>query len=310
MKKIFCILTSICLSVGMFAQTNTTSINLFPLVEDWAEPFPTTAKAYVENKLMALCSAQGISSTDYLSQFFITVRATPLTKDILPTTPMQIAENMELTFYIADNINQKVFATTSINVKGVGTTEAKAYMDALKHINITSNRLQAFVQAGQEKIIAYYNAEAPTKLKEARALVQMKQYEAAMYIAASIPSACRYFDEATQLGVEIYQLYYAQQCEKKLALARTAWAAEQNAEGAAAAGEYLAQIYSDAPCYSDAMKLYAEIKGKVLDDWKFEMKQYQDGVDIQKEAINAWREVGVAYGKGQQPTTTNIAWLR
>lgn len=310
MKKISTIFASLCLAVGMFAQNNTQSITLYPIVEDFAEPFPATAEAYVSNKLTALCTSQGVTSADYLSQFFITMRAIPLTKDVLPGPPMQIVENMELTFYIADYINQKVFSTTSIQVKGVGNTEAKTYMDALKHINITSDKLKTFVQEGKEKIIAYYDAEAPVMFKRAHTLAQMKKYDEAMAIAATIPTACKYYDEANQLGFEIYQLYYAQQCAENLAAARMAWAAEQNASGAKAAGLYLAQIYPDAPCYEDAMALYTEIKGKVLDDWKFEMKKYQDGVDILKEGVSAWREVGVAYGKGQQPSTTNLAWLR
>ena len=40
------------------------------------------------------------------------------------------------------------------------------------------------------------------------------------------------------------------------------------------------------------------------------MKKWQDGVDLESQRINAFREVGVAYGQGQQPTTTNIGWLR
>lgn len=100
------------------------------------------------------------------------------------------------------------------------------------------------------------------------------------------------------------------QCAINLAAARQAWAAEQNTIGAQKAGEYLAQIQPDAACYDEAMGVYQEIKGKVLDDWKFEMKKYQDSVDVEKERINAMREVGVAYGRGQQPTTTNIGFLR
>ena len=58
------------------------------------------------------------------------------------------------------------------------------------------------------------------------------------------------------------------------------------------------------------MALYKEIKGKVLDDWKFEMKQYQDGVDIQKLQIDAARQVGIAYGNHQPNQNTNIEFLR
>jgi len=93
-------------------------------------------------------------------------------------------------------------------------------------------------------------------------------------------------------------------------MAKTTWMSQQNSEGAEAAAEYLSQIYPDATCYGEAQQLYAEIKGKVLDDWKFEMKKWQDGVDLEAQRINAFREVGIAFGQGQQPSTTNIAWLR
>ena len=100
------------------------------------------------------------------------------------------------------------------------------------------------------------------------------------------------------------------ECNIYLAAARQAWAAEQNAKGAAAAGEYLMNILPDAGCYDEAMELYREIKGKVLDDWKFEMKKYQDGVDLEKQRIDAMRQVGVAYGNHQPAQTTSIEFLR
>ena len=58
------------------------------------------------------------------------------------------------------------------------------------------------------------------------------------------------------------------------------------------------------------MELYREIKGKVLDDWKFEMKKYQDGIDLEKLRIDAAHQVGVAYGTHQPAQTTSIEFLR
>ncbi len=45
----------------------------------------------------------------------------------------------------------------------------------------------------------------------------------------------------------------------------------------------------------------AEAKNKR--DWDFAMKAYDDAVDIRKQEVSAWREVGVAYGQNQQPST-------
>lgn len=299
-------LTTVCAN----SQDKSQSIALCPVVQDLAEPFPASARVQLEHKINGLLTTNGVVSQDYLGQFFITATATPLTKEILGTAPTQIAETMELTFYIADYYNQIVFSTATISAKGVGTTEAKAYMDALKHINIQSNTMRQFVDEGKTKIVAYYDEQAPILLKKAVTLAEQKQYEEAMFICSTIPAECKFFDDANAKGMEFFHLYYNFECQKNLNLAKMAWAAEQNSNGAVVAGNYLAQIYPDASCYDDAEKLYQEIKSKVLDDWNFEMKKYQDGVDLEGLRINAWREVGVAYGKGQQPTTTNIAWLR
>ena len=73
----------------------------------------------------------------------------------------------------------------------------------------------------------------------------------------------------------------------------------------------LAQIDPDAACYADAAKLMTEVKRQVRSDIDFEMRQkYNDQVKIERERIAAIRAIGVAYGKGQQPTTTNLMFLR
>lgn len=310
MKKIVVALVALGMTLSMWAQEpKGNTVALCPIVEEASEEFPETAKQHLKSKLNSLLTQSGIASLDYVGQFFITATAVPLTKDIIGSAPTQIAKTMEVTFYIADYWNQKVFATTQLNVKGVGTTEAKAYIDALKHINVTSQKMKDFVASGKAKIIAYYDEQGESMLAKAKSLAAQQQYEEAFYILACIPVECKYYNAALALGDEVFKMYYDRECQKNLAAAKAAWAAQQNAAGAEQAGLYLAEILPDAGCYGDAEVLYAEIKAKVLDDWHFEMKKYQDTVDIQKEQIGAWRDVGVAYGQNQQPVTTNIAWL-
>ena len=300
-------------SVITFAQNNSSdghNLALKVLVEELVEPFPPTATVQVENKLNALLAKNGIASMDYLGQFFITVRATPLTKDVLPGPPMQIAETMDFTFYIADYYSQLIFSTASITAKGVGTTDTKSYMDAIKKINLNSSALTQFVTEGKTKIIKYYNEQADKIILKARSLAQQHDYEQALYLVQTIPSECDRYEDAIAAGNEIYQQYVDYLCDVNLAAAKMAWVSGQNSAAAERAGEYLALIYPEAKCYGEAEKLYAEIKGKVLDDWKFVMKRYQDGVDLERERIHSWRDVGVAYGRGQQPTTTNIGFIR
>lgn len=314
MKKLFFVILITAISFSIFAQQNQApkgnSIALKVVVEEMVEPFPLAAKTQMENKLNRLLTENGISSMDYLGQFFITVKQMPLTKDVLAGPPMQVSTTMEFSFYIADYYNQIIFSTTSVTAKGVGVSEPKCYMDAIKHINLNSKELQKFVKEGKAKIIDYYNAQVDNMMLKARSLAKQKDFEQALFLMHCIPSECDKYQQAVALGDEIYQMYIDHLCEINLASARTAWVSEQNSSGASAAGEYLKQIYPEAKCYDEAMKLYKEIKGKVLDDWKFEMKMYQDQVDLEKARVEAWRAVGVAYGKGQQPTTTNMGFIR
>jgi len=307
MKKISSFVLATLLSATMIAQNNL-AISVY--VEDMVEPVPAAAKTQLTNKLNLLLTKNGVASLDYMGQFFITAFAVPQTKDVIPGPPTKYVETMDLTFYIADYTNKLVYASTSITAKGVGETEAKAYMDVFKHVNLNSEVLQKFVETGREKIIAYYDAEAPRLIQEARHKASMKEYEAALFLCSSIPAQCKYYEESLQAGKEIYQMYIDNQCLKNLQEARMAWAAQQNAEGATLAGQYLVNILPDAACYGEAMQLYSDIRQKVLDDWKFEMKQYQDGVDLEKQRIEAIKQVGVAYGNHQQPTSTNIGFLR
>ena len=309
MKKIFSIFVAALMSATMIAaETEYLPISVYAL--DETESFPAGAKAMIENKLTQLLTQNGIAGMDYLGQFVLTVSTTPLDKDVIPGPPMKISEKMEMNLYIVDAYAKTIFSSTSMTVRGLGETENKCYLNAISHMPLQTPQMAQFIKDGKAKIIEYYDHEAEAMLKKARYLAQQKNYEEALSIVTLIPQQSKHFDAALAAGLEIYQMYINNECVKNLAAARQAWAAEQNSKGAYAAGEFLANILPDAGCYDEAMDLYREIKGKVLDDWKFEMKKYQDGIDLEKLRIDAARQVGVAYGRHQPAQTTSIEFLR
>ena len=309
MKKIFSICIAALMSATMFAaETQYLPISVYAM--DDQESFPQGAKAMIENKLTQLLTRNGIAGLDYMGQFILTVTTTPIDKDVIPGPPMKIREKMEMNLYIVDAYAKTIFSSTSMTVNGLGETENKCYLNAISHMPLQSPAIAKFVDEGKTKIIEYYDHEGEALIKKAHFLAAQKNYEEAMYLVSLIPQQSKHYDAALAAGQEIYQAYIDNQCYINLGKARQAWAAEQNAVGAAAAGEYLANIMPDAKCYGDAMALYKEIKGKVLDDWKFEMKQYQDGIDLQKLQIDAARQIGVAYGNHQPNKEVNIEFLR
>jgi hypothetical protein len=309
MKKIYSFFMAALMSATMLAA-ETEYLPISVCAVDNQEGFPGGAKALIENKLTQLLTRNGIAGLNYLGQFVLTVTTTPLDKDVIPGPPVKIAEKMELNLYIVDAQAQTIFSSTSVTVRGLGETETKCYLNAISHMPMQSPQLAKFIDEGKKKIIEYYDHEGEQLIKKAQFLAQQKKYDEALYWVSLIPQQSKHYDAALAAGQDIYQKYLNNECNINLAYARQAWAAEQNSSGAYAAGEYLANILPDAGCYDEAMELYREIKGKVLDDWKFEMKKYQDGVDLESQRIDAMRQVGVAYGNHQPTQTTNIEFLR
>ena len=308
MRKLFSICAAALISATMFAaETQFLPISVY--AADNSENFPEGAKAMIENKLTQLLTRNGIAGLDYMGQFVLTVTTTPLDKDIIAGPPMKISEKMEMNLYIVDAYAKTIFSSTSFTVRGLGETENKCYLNAISRMPLQTPQIAQFIQEGKEKIIGYYDHEGEALIKKAQYLAKQKKYDEALFWVALIPQQSKHYDAALAAGQAIYQQYINNECNVNLAAARQAWAAHQNANGAEAAGEFLAKILPDAACYGDAMALYKEIKGKVLDDWKFEMKQYQDGVDLEKQRIEAARAVGVAYGTHQPNKEVNIEFI-
>ena len=308
MKRHFLTIALALMSLTLFAA-NTTYLPISVYVGDLVEPFPEGAKALMESRLTQVLTKNGVAGMSYQGQFALTVAAVPIDKDILPGPPSKISEKLEVNLFIVDVYNKTIFASTSVTARGIGENENKAYVDAIKRMPVQNKDIAAFVEEGKQKIVGYYDAKAEQMIQKARALAMQKDYGQALNIVSLIPEECKYYNDALAAGVEIYQQYLDNECNINLAAARQAWAAEQNSKGAQRAGEYLANILPDAACYGDAMELYSEIKGKVLDDWKFEMKIYQDGVDLEKERIKSMRDIGVAWGENQPREIYHLDFL-
>ena len=286
-------------------------ITLSVIVPEQEDPFPSGAESYLSNKLTQVAVNNGIAAGKDFCRFFIAAHVAMANKDIVPGPPQQISQNMEITLYIADYFDQKIYSSTMVNVVGVGTNITKCIINGLKNMPVNSPQMKEFVENGKNKILAYYRQQADKIILQAETLAAQHRYDEAFFLLTTIPDAAgEAFNKAMEATLRIYQSYVDRLCDENLAKARAAWAANQNSTGAAEVGVFLSQIYPDAKCYGDAMSLYNEIKGKILDDWKFEMKKWQDGVDLASQRIGAMRDVGVAFGNGQQPVTYNgFGWL-
>jgi hypothetical protein len=288
-------------------------IAIMAITPSEADGFPAGAIPALKNKMSQMAAASGFGSMNHFAQFCMMVTVDVESKDVVAGAPPKYSETLNFNFYIVDQFDQKVFATTTIRAKGIGNSEDKAFVQAINGINARSTDLAAFVSAGRDKIIDYYNDNCTKIIAKAYSLSQLEQYEEALFFLSQIPAASDCYLHSIAATTEIYNLYQDRMCSENLARAKAVWSASQNAEGGLAAGVFLARISPEGRCFPDAEDLFEEIKREVKDDKEFAknfmIKQWDDTVTLESQTIEAARQVGISWGDHQQPITTNPAWI-
>jgi len=286
-------------------------LTLAAFVPQQIDKMPEAARSMLSNKLAQVVTQNGMGGAAKNERFIITCNITVLTKDILPGPPPMTALTLDITLYIGDGIAGTKFASKSVQVKGVGTNETKAYIEGIKMIKPSDPSIQAFIEEGKKKIIAYYNTKCDFIIKDAQTLASQDKYEEAIYNLTSVPDVCKdCYDKCMAAVAPMYKKKIDRDCKMKLAEATNLWNANQDIDAANSAGALLATIEPAAACYGEAKALSARISKKVTEidkrEWAYIMKEQQQT----SELIKAYRDVGVAYGNGQPDTVSYnvIGW--
>jgi len=348
MKKIIILMFGVAIATFCYSQ-NTPKLDDFGrIVLNTYLPekieLPTEAKNLLETKLSQIASNYGMGGSTVNPRFIITANVNVGTKDIIAGPPQMIAQNLDVTLFIGDAVENKSFCNTTISLKGVGTNGNKAYIDALKKINPKNPEIQKFVEEGKNKIVTYYNTQCDFIIKNALTLKNQGNFDEAIYQLSIVPDVCRecYFRCLDTLN-SIFQQKVDADCNQKLKQAKTLWAAEQTPDGAEKAADIVNQINPLATCQPEVDAFIKSIEAKLKADeqarWQFKLKQYADKVAMQKEQvriaeaksirddqyrenqsqrnadldkirINANREISIEYAKNQPKTVTynNIYW--
>lgn len=272
---------------------------------------PSSTTKYLENALTRVATENGLSTSSYTTPFVLSLHADILDQSVLPGPPMQTIYNLGVTLYIVDTAGKKKFATTYLELNGVGQGETKAYMDAFRRINAQNQKVRAFIATGKQKMMAYYDSQYPQIIEEARRLCAMQEYEEAIAMLVGVPMCSAGGEACMKEGVKVYKTIRDRYNLSLLNKARAIWATMPTQDGALLVAPIIAQIDPEASCYGDTQKFLSEIKGQVRSDIDFEVREkYHDQIDIEKQTIECARAVGVAYGSHQQPQTTNLLWAR
>jgi hypothetical protein len=258
---------------------------------------PAEAKQLLYTKLTQVAASAGMGGSQANPRFVITAKVNIGSKDIVAGPPQMVAQNVDVTMIIGDAVAGAIFSTVTINLKGVGTNENKAFIEAFKTINTQNKDVVLFLEDGKNKIINYYSTNCDFLIKDANTLAEQGKYDEAIYNLSLVPDVCKdcYF-KCLDILAKVYQDKIDADCIIKVNAAKAKWAAKQNSDGAEQAGEIISSIDPMAACQHEVAKLISTIDAKLKADakalWDMKVRKYKDRIALQKERMRITEEKG------------------
>ncbi|MEO9511888.1 MAG: hypothetical protein ABJN84_08975 [Flavobacteriaceae bacterium] len=268
-------------------------------IPDQAENIPSSAKNLLYSRVFRLITDNGVSADEFNPRFFVAPKIAVLEKEVLGTAPPRVVLNLELTLFIGDGVNGNLIESETVELKGVGQNEQKAYINAIKRLAPKNPALVALLAKAKTEIVAYYNEHCSSVIKAAKSLRDQDNTFAALDIIANIPVSTSCYDENSGMIKDYYQKAIDEECKRLLNAARSHWYATQTVDGANAAGEFLMAIEPRAYCYDEVEIFHKEIATRVKElsnkEWDLTLRV----VDARIEAASFSRDILLEYVKNQ-----------
>lgn len=255
MKKIIVSIVSLMCIVTSMAQ-----IQITPYIdENNCSSMPNDICELLLQKLSNVISQNGIQSQMGDSRFILTSYVTEESKNVLSTSPTQITYVLNLHMFIGDGETGTKYISESFRTKGVGTTEEKAYRNAIKNLNAKSEQMVSFVGRGSKRIIEYYENNKDQILSSIRSNISGKNLERAAYELCLIPQECSYYNEVQNLLGQVNGRIVDNNSSELFMSAKSIWAGEQNESSANQVAELISKIDPNASCFSEANKFMSSV---------------------------------------------------
>jgi len=314
-KNIFLALFFIAAQISV-AQNKTSDndrIVILPYVSDQVEYLPSIAKNNLQSKLAQIVSQNGFGgSTGYTNRFIITPNISVLNKYIIAGAPTKVSLDLEVALFVGDGVTGVKYASTSLNVKGVGLNEAKAYMSAVRSIRPKNKRIKQLLEEAKQKIIDFYD-DCDLVLNDIDKYVNTQDYDQALLLANSVPQiSTKCYNLAFKKIRPIFKKKIDFDCNVLLTKAEAAWNVGQNLESAQAAGEFLTQINPSSACYGKVQAFYNKVSKVVNRNqdraWDFLLKQQENFNNYKNQEIDAWRKISLEAVKNRQQGFRTNGW--
>jgi hypothetical protein len=312
MKKKYLVLIILLVSLTSFGQTTNDvgKIALSVVMPENVDGLDVSQLSKLETKISQIVTVSGLASSGYNNNFVIYPKFAIYESNIVEGGMQNITVvTAELSLFIKQVDNNLLFSTISKPLKGSGNSKETAIVNAISKISTNDSDFKTFIETGKSKIIAYYETTCVDIIKKSDSYVKMQQYDQALGLLMSVPeevSSC--YNQIQDKAIEAYKAYQTQKCSELI----------QNAKTTLSSNDYvgalniLADIDPSASCFKEAQTIAKSAEAKVSAEekkqWDFQMKQYNDAVSLEKQRIEAVKEIVVSYYKSQ-PTNVNYNYL-
>lgn len=294
MKKIALTAVCICTTLSMLGQNNEAvaddfgRIALTPVVLE-ESGIPSHAHKLLTSKLTQIVTKCGLAADSAVPRFVITADTDLLAKEVTATAPAMTAVEVATTLYVGDAETGQLYGSYSYEpAKGVGTNDTKAYMEALKKINVNDKEVAKFIDEAKVRILEYYNSQIDFITAEAQALLDSQKYDDALALLSSVPTVCK--DAHAKAMAMITKVFQAKIDVEGMVLyneAAALWKTSKTADAALAAVELLAQINPLSSAAAQGRALVKEVENhhnavaahrREIEErnWAFKQQEYAD----------------------------------
>ncbi|MEI8273284.1 MAG: hypothetical protein WCG08_11740 [Paludibacter sp.] len=308
MKKIYFTFIVLVVTFTSFAQTTNDigKIALSVVMPENVDGLDNSQISKLQTKISQIVTVSGLGASGYNNNFVIYPKFAIYESNIVEGGMQNITViTADLSLFIKQVDNNILFSTINKPLKGSGSTKELAIANAISKIVTNDPDFKTFIETGKLKIVSYYQTKCVDIIKKSDTYIKMQQYEQALGLLMSVPeevSSC--YDKIQDKAIETYKAYQTQRCSELIQKAKTTLAGNDYA----GALNILSDIDPSASCFKEAQIIAKSAEKKVdaeeKKQWDFQMKQYSDAVSLEKQRIQAIKEIAISYYKSQPTSVT------
>ncbi len=145
-------------------------------------------------------------------------------------------------------------------------------------------------------------------IAKSEAFVKRQDFEGALALLMSVPEEVKCYSKIQAKSVDVFKAYQNQKCVVQIQSAKVSIAGND----LNLALEALRQIDPSSTCFNEAQGMMAKIASKISVEEKrqfeLQLKVYNDRVALERQRINAIKEIASSYYKSR-PTTVVYHYL-